>query len=125
MAAQISRILDRPISGGVNIVGTSDSKEVQIYGWQSPVATHTDNTGYMFFMPIVIPSGTDQLIYEDQTLDLEVGHLYLMDDSKPHSTIGLGNVISLFVGSFKEEEISDELIAEVYQKCLDYLAVPD
>lgn len=121
-ARQISNILNRPIGSNINIVGTNSANPgAQLYGWQSPVAMHQDNSGIIFFMPLVIEGDTEYLIYNDQKTELKIGHLYMLDDSQLHATIGNGNVISLFMGSFQQDQITDELIASVEQQFLEFL----
>lgn len=124
LAHHVENVLERPIAAdAINIVGTSPSKtEIQVYGWKSPIAPHADNTGLIFFMPILMRSEQDTLVYGDQEIELQLGHLYLMDDRNPHSTIGQGNVIALFLGPFKNGHINDELIERVSTKFLDYLS---
>lgn len=113
-AQQIKNVLNKPIANqALNIVGTSHPYNgVQLYGWKSPVPLHKDKTGFILFMPIEI-TGTDTLIYQEQQIELQVGHLYLLDDRKPHGTLGSGNVVSLFMGSYQEAELTDELFKEV------------
>ena len=122
LSRTVISILNRPTDGHVNIVGTGmGSDSVQVYGWQSPVASHTDNTGFIFFMPITCESGKDHLVCEAGEFELQIGNLYLLDASKPHSTIGTGNVTALFMGSFRPDQINDELIAHVSKKFIEYL----
>lgn len=121
-AQQIKSVLNRPIANqALNIVGTSHPYNgVQLYGWKSPVPLHKDKTGFILFMPIEI-TGADTLIYQEQQIELQVGHLYLLDDRKPHGTLGSGNVVSLFMGSYQEAELTDELYNEVFQQFSNYV----
>ncbi len=121
-AQQIKSVLNRPIANqALNIVGTSHPYNgVQLYGWKSPVPLHKDKTGFILFMPIEI-TGTDTLIDQEQQIELQVGHLYLLDDRKPHGTLGSGNVVSLFMGSYQEAELADELFKEVFKQFCSYV----
>ena len=116
-AQQIKNVLNKPIANqALNIVGTSHPYNgVQLYGWKSPVPLHKDKTGFILFMPIEI-TGTDTLIDQEQQIELQVGHLYLLDDRKLHGTLGSGNVVSLFMGSYQEAELADELFKEVFKQ---------
>ena len=119
---RMKSVLDRTISKqSLNIIGTSHPyNDVQLYGWKSPVALHKDKTGFIFFMPIEIV-GSDTLIDQEQQIELQVGHLYLLDDRKLHGTLGSGNVISLFMGSYQEVELTDELYKEVFNQFCSYV----
>ncbi|MHA3079562.1 hypothetical protein [Acinetobacter sp. ANC 5502] len=121
-AQQIKSVLNRPIAKqALNIVGTSHPYNgVQLYGWKSPIPLHKDKTGFILFMPIEI-TGADALIYQEQQIELQVGNLYLLDDRKPHGTLGSGNVISLFMGSYQEAELTDELYKEVFNQFCRYV----
>lgn len=121
-AQQIENVLNKPIANqALNIVGTSHPYNgVQLYGWKSPVPLHKDKTGFILFMPIEI-TGADTLIDQEQQIELQVGHLYLLDDRKPHGTLGSGNVISLFIGSYQEAELTDELYKEVFNQFCSYV----
>ena len=104
----------------LNIIGTSNCSDVQIYGWKSPVPMHCDGTGYILFMPISINSN-DFLIDHENKLELKVGSLYLLDDRKLHGTLGLGNVVSLFMGSFHQKQLNEELYQSVFHQFKDYV----
>lgn len=121
-AQQIKNVLNKPIANqALNIVGTSHPYNgVQLYGWKSPVPLHKDKTGFILFMPIEV-TGTDTLIYQEQQIELQVGHLYLLDDRKLHGTLGSGNVVSLFMGSYQEAELTDELFKEVFKQFCSYV----
>lgn len=116
-------ILNRPLPyGNLNIVGTSDNPEmVQIYGWESPVKEHIDNTGHIFFMPLYIEQVDNLVSEEDGVTSLQIGSIYLLDDSKPHSTDGIGKVVALFLGCFKPNEITNNLKTHVYESFSSYL----
>lgn len=121
-AAVIKQVLSRPIDG-LNIVTTHPSKtldDIQLYGWKSPVRTHTDATGYIFFVPLEIESN-DYLQVGTETHQLEVGMLYALDDYFPHSTAGLGKVVAAFYGSVPRESISRPLLNEVLKAFQDKL----
>jgi len=122
---QICSILNRPIDkDALNIVGTALNRKevVQIYGWKSPIQSHVDNTGLMFFMPIYIAEGSEILVYNDQEIQMQVGTMYLIDDSIKHHTVGGDNVVALFKGSFTQDEITDELFNQVMQDFEAYLS---
>lgn len=112
---QVHDVLNKPISDqALNIVGTSHPYNgVQIYGWKSPITEHKDHTGLIFFIPLSITSGTDLVVCQDKSVQLEIGHLYLLDDTKPHHTIGRGNVVALFFGAFHARELNEQLYKDV------------
>lgn len=116
-------VLNNPISEhSLNIVGTSFPYDgVQIYGWKSPIAKHKDNTGFILFMPLSIVAGSDEIVSEDSSVSLKVGHIYLLDDTKEHYTVGDGNVVALFFGSFKESELCDQLYSAVFDQFESYV----
>lgn len=58
------------------------------------------------------------MICADHTCDLKVEHLYALDDRKPHRTEGNGDVVALFMGSYKAKALNDEL----YQRVFDELS---
>lgn len=117
----INSMLSGQADNTLNIIGTSHPYEgVQLYGWQSPIADHKDETGFILFMPISM-SGDDELVSEGETIPLQAGHLYLLDDRKLHSTLGNASVIALFKGSFTQKRLNDVLYAEVLQEFSDYL----
>lgn len=116
----IQGVLNRPISG-LNIVTTNQGDNVQFYGWQSPIATHADNTGYIFFMPLSMQN-EDTLIAGEQKVRLKRGVIYALNDAVPHSTVGKGNVIAAFVGSATSEQMKDvtyvlDVVRRIKEKC--------
>ena len=121
-AGTILSLLDKPLKQGtLNIVGTSTQRDVQIYGWRSPVNEHVDNTGYVFFCPILI-NGVDAVYCNGTRAQLEVGQVYMLDDRQAHSTTGEGDVVALFIGSFQASEVTKELIQSVCRQFNEYLA---
>lgn len=115
---QVHDVLNKPISDqALNIVGTSHPYNgVQIYGWKSPITEHKDHTGLIFLMPLCITAGTDQVVCQDKSVQLEIGHLYLLDDTKPHYTSGRGNVVALFFGAFQARELNEQLYKDVFER---------
>lgn len=72
---------------------------IQCYGWYSPVEKHTDNCGYIYFLPI---SQTSECFLCTNTTEMkiEVGSVYLLDDYAEHYTKGHDVTIALFLGPF-------------------------
>ena len=120
---QVHDVLNKPISDqSLNIVGTSQPYNgVQLYGWKSPIAEHKDSTGMIFFMPLSIMGGTDFVVCQDKSVQLEIGHLYLLDDTKPHHTIGRGNVVALFFGAFQASELNEQLYKDVLDQFISFV----
>jgi hypothetical protein len=121
----INSIKDRLscLTDGLKIVGTSHPYYgTQIYGWRSPLPDHIDNTGHVLIMPIYISTGSERIICAESACDLKVGHLYVLDDRKPHRTEGNGDVIALFMGSYKAKTLGDELYEAVFGSFREYLA---
>lgn len=115
---QVHDALNKPISAqSLNIIGTSHPYNgVQLYGWKSPISEHKDSTGMIFFMPLSIASGTDLVVCQNESVSLEIGHLYLLDDTKPHYTVGHGNVVALFLGAFHAKELNEQLYKDVLDR---------
>lgn len=120
----VTSLLNRPIApNALNVEGTAHPCELtQVYGWRSPVPEHVDKTGVIFFMPIYMESEKDELVCGDETLQLQIGHMYLLDDAKKHHTNGDGNVVSLFWGSVENSKLNEELCSQVFEKFKEYLA---
>lgn len=120
-AGTILSLLDKPLRcGTLNLVSTSSERVVQLYGWRSPISEHVDNTGYVFFCPILI-NGVDAVYCNGTKARLEVGQIYLLDDRQAHSTVGEGDVVALFLGSFQANELTQELMQSVCQQFNEYL----
>jgi len=120
----INSIKDRLscLTDGLKIAGTSHPYfGVQIYGWRSPLPDHIDNTGHVLIMPIYISTGSERIICAESACDLKVGHLYVLDDRKPHRTEGNGDVVALFMGSYKAKVLNDELYQRVFNEFTEYL----
>lgn len=120
----INSIKDRLtyLTDGLKIVGTSHPfYGVQIYGWRSPLPDHIDNTGHVFIMPVHISAESDRMICADSACDLKIGQMYVLDDKKPHSTEGNGDVIALFMGSYKAKVLNEELYQHVFNEFVGYL----
>lgn len=96
----INGILSRPIDG-LNIVTTHQADEVQFYGWESPIRTHEDGTGYIFFMPVAMDA-EDWIFAGGHKIKLRLGGVYALNDSLPHGTHGKGRVVASFLGSVPE-----------------------
>lgn len=116
ISTSIQAVLNKPIAEDkLNIVTTGPQKDAQIYGWKSPIREHTDDTGYFFFMPIHMDA-EDSLVINGQTMPLQLNNLYLVDDRISHSTVGQGNTVALFSGSYTEDELSEDLYAQVFNQ---------
>lgn len=114
----VKQILDRDLSG-LNIITTTQSDQIQSYGWKSPLAEHQDNSGYIFFMPIYIESEDfllvekptdDPKVKETERIKLEVGTIYALNDRIPHSTEGNGRVVAAFLGAVNKKFITEDYL---------------
>lgn len=111
---KINSVLAEPIDG-LNIVNTKQLRQLEYYGWGSPVKPHVDSSGIIFFCPIYKEYESDVLRAEDNELDMEIGGVYMLDDKVEHETRGEGHVISMFLGPYTEDEVTPELIAHVIE----------
>lgn len=117
VAKAVCSLLDRPLED-YNIVTTKPLNTVQFYGWKSPIGKHSDNTGYVFFMPMHIEDETDYIIVANRKLKLEIGGIYAMNDAVQHATKGRGKVVAAFYGSFSPDQVENDpaLLEKVVQK---------
>lgn len=104
---QMQDVLNTPIDG-LNIITTNQTRDVEMYGWQSPIKNHVDGVGYIFFMPFMIAEH-DTLKLGDMEVELKVGDVVCFNDCVPHETLGKGNVLALFRGPYHSHEINDGL----------------
>lgn len=100
-------ILKRPING-LNILTTRSTQQREFYGWQSPIDVHKDGSGIMFFMPYFMDH-EEYLCTESERVSLELGGVYMLNDTVEHYTEGDGYTLALFCGSFKLNENNPEL----------------
>ena len=85
------------------VVGTANTKQVELYGWAENVGTHTDNTGYVYLCALM-PGDTLVYVWGENDaphcLSLPVGAVVLLDDRFKHATIDDGVRVCAFIGSF-------------------------
>lgn len=113
---QINGVLINPIDG-LNIVTTKQSKTVEFYGWSSPVKPHVDGSGIIFFCPIYKEYADEVLCVDGMYVPLDIGTVYMLDDSYEHATFGKGHVIAMFKGAYTKDELTPELFTEI---CKDF-----
>ena len=100
-------ILKRPISG-LNILTTRSTQQLEFYGWQAPIDVHKDGSGIIFFMPYYMDH-EEHICTDSERIKLEVGGVYMLDDTVEHYTEGDGYTLAMFCGSFKPNENNPEL----------------
>ena len=97
-----------------SVVGTENTKQPELYGWKPNVLPHVDNTGFVYFMPIVVNGGNvcagdfETQIYSD--LPLECGTVYRLDDRVHHWTTDDSHTVCLFVGSYDAPDDTEAMI---------------
>lgn len=109
---KINNVLAEPIDG-LNIVSTHQSRQLEFYGWGSPVKPHVDGSGIIFFCPIYCEFPNEEIRAGDTRLPIEVGNIYMLNDNIEHETFGEGHTISMFLGPYNVNDISSELIEHV------------
>lgn len=87
------------------VVGTENDNGpmLQLYGWRSCVPKHVDNTGISYFSPVCLPRGGSLVSAicegrKEETVFLEVGGVYELDDHFSHYTYEKGPVVCMFWG---------------------------
>lgn len=111
---KINNVLVEPIDG-LNIVNTQQLRQLEFYGWGSPVKPHVDGSGVIFFCPIYKEFPNEVVCAGDIELDVEIGGVYMLDDNVEHETRGEGHTISMFLGPYQSTEVTPELIAHVIE----------
>lgn len=86
------------------VVGTANSKRVELYGWGGGVGKHADKTGTVYLCPVHI-SGRSTVFCRPESgevlsVDMAVGDVIRLDDWQEHWTQDLGVIVAMFVGSF-------------------------
>ncbi len=85
------------------VIGTSNESGpvTQLYGWAPNVPPHRDETGFIYFAPILLPRGGSLVIADDgHDVLLEHGNVYRLNDFIPHETYERGPVVCLFRGPY-------------------------
>lgn len=82
------------------IIGTSNKGEphAQLYGWGCNVAKHLDETGWVYFSPLMM--GESKVFAAHLSLQLEPFSVYRLHDHAIHWTEDTAPVICLFAGVF-------------------------
>jgi hypothetical protein len=86
------------------VIGTDNSKSVELYGWAPNVDIHKDSTGYVYLL--ALNEGITEINAFDDTNKLlfsvafPLGTVLRLNDNYQHWTIDDGNRICAFVGSY-------------------------
>lgn len=105
------------------VIGTANSRRVELYGWAKNVAKHTDDSGFIYFVALndadsIIVSKDDD---KELIIDLPKGAVARMNDYKPHFTFDDKARVCAFLGSYKEP--CDRLAIAKLTKGVNALAV--
>lgn len=88
------------------VIGTRNTKGVELYGWHPNVAPHSDNMGFIYFMPLFESTGKINAYLSSEQdpveLPLVAGNIYRMYDYAKHwTTQETERQFALFIGSFE------------------------
>jgi len=110
------------------VIGTAKlPDQVQLYGWNTNIASHSDNTGYLY--GLCLNEGTTTLFARDETgtdpgptlaIELEQGTVFRLFDWHTHWTHDTGPRIAAFLGPLKEP--ADEKALRLFRDALSELA---
>lgn len=105
---------------GSPVVGTSNSKQPELYGWAAMVGEHVDNTGYVYLCPL---SDGGAVHCGGEVVELRRGAVVRLHDYQPHSVKGDAVQVAVFVGSFDVPH--DALAVAMIQDAIARLARGD
>lgn len=109
MALEKSR--ERVIGTSNDFVDGRPTPKTELYGWASNVDSHADRTGFVYFMPLVLPRGGSLVFAGGKHAFLYLGSIYRLNDFEPHHTYEAGVVVAMFRGPYKSPADA-EVIAE-------------
>lgn len=96
------------------VIGTENSKTVELYGWAPHVREHSDNTGFVYLL--ALNEGTTTVnVWEGDTphsVWLPAGAVIRLNDFTRHWTEDSGPRVCAFIGSF-EEPCDDLALAQL------------
>lgn len=86
------------------VVGTDNSRQVELYGWGGSVGPHSDNTGWMYFCPLQVVGRSRVSCKADTMLEVEIaaGDVVRLWDWCEHMTTDTGPVCAMFLGAFEK-----------------------
>jgi hypothetical protein len=107
---------------GERVVGTENSKAVELYGWGANVGQHVDNTGFMYVWPLFLEWSVLHARHQHAFIvqPLRVGEVVRLWDWAVHWTEDRAPAVAAFIGSF--DEPCDELAMQLLQRGVDALA---
>lgn len=86
------------------VIGTynTGAPKCQLYGWAKNVATHTDNTGIVYFTPLIVRRSLvgAMAVGKATVLRIKKGEVYRLNDRYPHWTLDSSSVVCAFAGVF-------------------------
>jgi hypothetical protein len=126
-AAQVAASLAKNVDPTRQVIGTAKSiSQVQLYGWNTDTASHSDNTGFIY--GLCLNEGSSSLCARDETAEnsqpvlvVEVGQgtLFRLDDHFTHWTKDSHPRIAAFLGPFKQPD--DDLAFNKMQEAIALL----
>jgi hypothetical protein len=91
------------------VLGTTNTQQPELYGWNYGVGLHTDNNGFIYLL--ILNDSEGELYGEDyQRISFKQGDIVRINDRQPHAVLQRGFTIALFVGAF-ETPCDDQAIA--------------
>jgi hypothetical protein len=102
------------------VVGTENSKIVEIYGWKPNVGKHIDNTGFVYVLPL---HSDGLLISEDSSVNIIKGDVICLNDHIAHYTTNKNTVVALFVGSYSSRQ--DELALNKFRNFMKRIDISE
>jgi hypothetical protein len=97
------------------VVGTTNTagqpRQVELYGWGRNVPRHVDDTGWIYFTPLVL--GNSAVFVPRRSRYLVQGAVYRLDDHIPHWTQDTEPVVCAFLGPFERPPRPKAAIAQL------------
>lgn len=94
------------------VIGTANTKQVELYGWARNVEAHSDDSGLIYFVAlndgdsIVVTTG-----HRETVIDLPAGAVVRMDDYCRHFTFDDRPRVCAFIGSYPTCHDYDAIMA--------------
>jgi len=100
------------------VLGTANTQQAELYGWNYGVGLHTDNNGFIYLL--ILNDAKGELYDEEYNRQaFKQGTLIKINDRKLHAVQQRGHTVALFVGAFEYE--CDQQAIDLLNKGLNAL----
>lgn len=103
------------------VLGTSNTRQPELYGWLGDIPEHVDNQGFVYFMVINPATGVFSS-KNSESIPYGKGDIIRMNDRVHHSVISDNINVALFLGAF--DKPCDDFASIAFKEAVEALTAP-